>query len=439
MQSTSTLDRECFDAVLAVPWLKDSVAPTGVKWGTRVADVEMSRLPTFLLGQVMLIPSDESHCLTDEVRLVVYRWDRYDHLGWKEPFVVTLKFPDGSRYEIEVPPSFGLVDGHSVRIPVGPTTVVRERVQQVARNIPRIIFNLSAPVTKQISQDVRRLLKNVRRMTNLMQCTCLYLVLEDEACRKEVEASGIPNFVEAYNALRAPSFKADLVRYYLLYKYGGVYLDDKTLIRQSLDSPVFDSIFAGEGSSREGPCDLFICSHITPEIAFMGARKGSPIMLKALEAAIECVMRRDYTNHRLGITGNIMFHQMMQDGKASEDIEPSSLSFESIALRAKRGDYYGQKVVILPITLSDERIMYGDDILWQRQAIPSADWPKPTTYYANLWNQNLVYTDGNPPPRIARMSISAETKREIIAYSCTIFAILCFGFLIAQYPPIIWI
>ena len=126
------------------------------------------------------------------------------------------------------------------------------------------------------------------------------------------------------------------------------------------------------------------------EVAFMASCPGSPIMLKALESGISNIMQRIYTNHRLGITGNIMFEKILKtaDDRLNLIEDPASLTKEAIAINAKWREDSGQKIALLPIARSNERIIFGDDILWQRQAIPSSDWPRPATYYADLWNQN---------------------------------------------------
>lgn len=411
-------------AVLAVPWLRDSVLPTGRKWGERIVDCKISRLPQHLLSQVLLVPES-----SQEVLLVIYRWDRHEHLGWPDPFAVVLTFPDGSNYDVIVPPSVKLDDYHSLRVTMRPETEVRERIKQSGRVIPRIFFNLSAPLIKQTAPEIQRLLKNVRKTTQLIQCTSLYLVIEDEAGYKEVESSGIPNFLEAYCALRSGSYKADLLRYYLLYKYGGIYADSKSTIRYSFDSDFFDSIFIKQDTNT--PCDAFIGSlkrlKGLPEISFMGARRGSPLMLRALESSISNIMKRAYTHHRLGITGNIMFNKMIDYGPLSE---------ESQSLKWLPQD--GGLIAFVSIERSDERIVIDNDILWQRQSIPNADWPKSSTYYADLWSQDTVYVD-DPEPRPASLRISAQAKREIIAYTLTVIGLMIFAFIITRYPPIQWI
>ena len=434
--------------------MRNSVSATGQRWGRRIADVTMSQLPTNLLALTLLVPSVsldyESDPLLDEVMIVVYRCDRHSHLGWDQSFPVTLTFPGGRQFGVEIPPSHRLEDGHSFRVNVGQDTIVRERSRQTNRAIPRIVFNLSAPLIKQQLSMSRRLLESVREWNELMQCTSLYFVVEDDAARREVENSGIENFLEAYDTVRPGAFKADLMRYYLLYRYGGIYLDDKTFWRHSLDSVGFDSIFGGDGGTSSRPCDLFIGVSSYPEIAFIGARRGSPIILKALESSISNIMARLYPSHRLGVTGNIMFREML--AKSPRIIEPNinssiienspiRISTETAAqIGAVWKNYWNENVALLPIDSSDERIMIGRDVLWQRQTIPSCDWPRPATYYNTLWNERKIYTDGNPSPTAwNRLMMILHKSPEVFGAILTIAVLSLIGFIISRYPPIDWI
>lgn len=429
----SDSDKAAYESILSVPWLKSSICPTGSKWGRRIADVTLSRLPQNLLGQVMVIPSNpedpNSSPLQDEVVLVIFRWDRDHQKGWSKAFSAVLTFPDGSSYEVEVPSSLRLVDGHSFHIPVNPeTTLVREKKLQDNRVIPRIIFNLSAPLHKQGSQEARSLLENIRITSNLIHCTSLYLVMEDEACLKEVENSGVPNFIEAYNLLRSGSYKADLMRYYLLYKYGGVYLDNKSCLRYSIDSDTFDNLFSDTNSTEQ--CQMFIGYRTFYEIAFMGTRRGSPIMLRALECAISNIMKREYGSDTFSITGNTMLGKILNEN--TEKITQPSSSFKETWLK-----YFGEKIAVLPIGRGNENIFHLDSIVWNRQAIPYADWPKPSTYYHNVWLEGNVYMDIQESHTFRGQC--ALYYKKIIAYTSCFLVLFLVGFIISRYPPISWI
>ena len=76
------------------------------------------------------------------------------------------------------------------------------------------------------------------------------------------------------------AFVSDYVRYYALYKYGGIYMDtDVQLIKSPddfLDKPFFCSI---EGDIRKGKN--------IPEPAFMGAEKGHIVLKKAAPFTVQ--------------------------------------------------------------------------------------------------------------------------------------------------------
>ena len=380
-----------------------NVKPTGSKWGRRIADVGITGIPKNLVGMV-LITHDSQLCL------VFGRWDREEYLGWEQDFTVSLSFSDGRTRDLTIPSSSRLEDGHSFTVKLFDDEKVSPRVSQVGRSIPRILWNISTPaIEKRDSHEVRRLLRNIRFMTDFIQCTSLYIVLDEEACQREIDCSGIKDFAEAYHLLRPGSYKADLMRYFVLYRYGGVYVDDKSTIRQSLDSDAFDSILVDSESGT--PSDMFIgvmgWRGGVPEIAFMGARPGSPIMLKALETSIDNIMHRRYNDGRLGITGSTMLKPLMEAGVDSNFLsnlwtQPASIP-DGVGMR--RVTCWGENVALLRVESCYEKIFYGSELVWHRQSIPFHEWPKATTYYWNLWNQREVYTDGNPEaPLSAKIS-----------------------------------
>lgn len=441
----SAVDQVAHDAISSVPWLKTSIVPTGRHWGRRIADVVMSNVPKNLLGMAMLTTPEEEN--SQQVRLIFNRWDRTAYLGWKDAFQVLLTFPDGSQFDVEVPSSSRLIDGYSLLVTLPEDIVLQERPRQTGRVIPRVLFNVSQPLEYKESHEVRMLLRNIRLITDIVQCSSLYVVVEDDACRLEVEsATDIPNFLEAYNTLIPGSYKADLVRYYLLYKYGGIYVDDKSTIRHSLDSKAFDSILGGK--SGEGlSCDMFIGildwqGIPTPEIAFMGARPGCNVILKALEHAIDNIMHRRYNSNRLDITGNTMISRVIEEGRHDNsgsrrpliDMVPES----KVSVGIKWIRTHGANVALLCIDKTTERIFHGDELVWHRQSIPFNSWPKPKTYYWHLWDSRAVYRDGNPTVSAFEQFKLSLKQNELLPASIGILVgigVLCFiGYILKLNP-----
>lgn len=349
--------------------------PTGQKWGKRIADVRVTSVPRNMVAQCLLKENDD-------MLLVLYRWDVVEDEGWAKPFEVNIVVPDGTSTKVTVPPSSQLQDGHALSFPIRAT----ERRQQEGRVIPRTIFNLSPPIETR-PKCLRLSITNARVMNDLLQCTSDYYILGDEECRKEIESAEIPGIAEAYHALVPGSYKADLVRYYLLWKYGGIYLDDKSILRHSIDSAVFDSfMIAKDGKAT----DFFVSSMPTgvPEIAFMGARQGSPIMKKVIELVVDNVRNRLYSWHELAITGNFLLRKVFWGS-----------SFRFGYSEVKWRECLEETVANLKnANFSLDDVEVDGELLWHRSALSNEATPKSASYYRNLWYNRQVYVDGNPPP-----------------------------------------
>lgn len=245
----------------------------------RVADVEIiSPLPRHLVGTILLC-EDDSH----SVLIVLYRVnDRIMHTGWSKGFMLNLKFPDECIYEIEVPPSYRLPDGHSLIIHVSPTTVLRERNSSSSSRIPRVIFHVPEyPLVKSKSSFTRHAAQNARLITQLIQRDYSLIVVEDRHIwERIVRESNMPELIRAFDdnvvASRSNSL---IIGYYLLYKYGGIYWDGVSILRVSLDN------FTSRISSTGEP--LVIAAGGSKDLAFLGSEAGSPIILQLLRHEIQ--------------------------------------------------------------------------------------------------------------------------------------------------------
>lgn len=377
-------------------------------------DVKISRFPHFLLGNVF-----SENTTGNKVFLMIYRWDRYSHLGWDKYFDLTLEFPENDIYPIKVPPSYCLADGHTLEIPLreNATTIVRPKPQDQNRIIPRFLWNLSAPMHKQANEERRNILKNNRAINICMQTPSFqYFVLEDDACEQELAENSIvefPNLIEAFRSLRAGAFKADLVRYWLLYKYGGVYIDDKSVLRYSLDSDFFNNILSG---------DLSSCAYINscPEIAFLAAKPKSPLILKLLNSAVENVIRRDYSGGLFGITGNNVFSKTLGKIKRETWIVKDD-----------------EKIYLLKLSNGEHILTKEGDLVWQRLTVPLTDQVTSSTYYSKLFSERKVFVDGNPEaPRFNKYSSLIQRSIFIMGI---VFLLLLVMLGINYYPPIQWI
>lgn len=464
----SEFDQECFDRVLAVPGMRENVHPTGT-WGRRIVDVQITSVPPNIVVQPLFILSDESNPTSESVqnciRLVVYRWDCKEFSGWKT-FPLVLKFPDGSELPIVVPDSRNITDGHSLRINVPKTTTLTERKYQKNRNIPRIIFNLAAKLNSR-PPNTRRYLESRRKLIDVVQCTSLFIILGDAEMLKLVQDSNIPNFLTAYLSVIPGSFKADMVRYYLIYRFGGMYHDDKSFVRHCVDSPAFDSILQGEGA-EESRCDMLIGSEKKKhEITYLAARPGSPIMLLALEKSIENILKRVYGKDSLDITGCTMLTTILNESnlryiprlerssKASQDfdvkweicrgeiIAPLAIDDDTLCyiFAGCNPQKISQEIMAETLSLDPldakkelEKIAHGQeiDIHWSRTQLINQ--PFPPTYYDTMWHRREVYIDKNIPLSSSNSGVILSVVLFFIFGSL----ISLLGWLISQVKPYYW-
>lgn len=62
-----------------------------------------------------------------------------------------------------------------------------------------------------------------------------YYFFNDIDCREFIKKNYENEILESYDRLYPCAYKADLFRYLLIYKYGGIYIDNKYLVRKSFD------------------------------------------------------------------------------------------------------------------------------------------------------------------------------------------------------------
>lgn len=64
----------------------------------------------------------------------------------------------------------------------------------------------------------------------------IYRFFNDKECREFIKINFENRVLDTYDRLYPGAYKADLFRYLIIYKYGGIYIDNKYIIRNSLDT-----------------------------------------------------------------------------------------------------------------------------------------------------------------------------------------------------------
>ncbi len=242
----------------------------------------------------------------------------------------------------------------------------------------------------------------------------MYRIYSDEMVVPGGEFSDLARRTyEATKVLVPGAFKADLFRYYLLYTRGGVWLDDKSVLRLPIDDQFFAlDIYDG--------FMIFGSTVGVVEIAFMASYRKNPLILKFLTRALENIEGRKYGDGWLSITGPGI----------ARDI-----------LREKFGELYSSKK-ILHIEEDNKNIrmfhvglptLYrGTEIVWtQFPHRPSfVEHVTKENYYARLWIKGNIYVDDNSNKEFCTTDILCRYEFVVICILLIVFACIAAYFLI---------
>jgi hypothetical protein len=128
------------------------------------------------------------------------------------------------------------------------------------------------------------------------------------------------NVSVAFHAIKAGAFKADLLRYCLMYAIGGVYSDLTQDFHVSLDTVV-----DRQRDTLVLASDKFFdeCGYAfyAVQIAFMAARPGHALFARAIDRIVHHVQTRYYGCNPMDITGPTMFAQVLAASDVSYRME----------------------------------------------------------------------------------------------------------------------
>jgi len=189
----------------------------------------------------------------------------------------------------------------------------------------------------------------------------------DEDCIKFIQENYEPNVANAFRCLKPGAFKSDLWRYCILYKKGGVYIDNK----MELHLPLFDilkkypKIFIGN-IPDEPPNPKYQVWN-----GLMSSPPGNPVFKACIDEIVENCKNRDYKANYLDITGPCLLWRMIQ--KLESPTFLSSLPFYWMKGR------YG-------LLFNDKELLTQYDKYRSDQTNTQK-----TPHYTELWNKKDVF------------------------------------------------
>jgi len=123
-----------------------------------------------------------------------------------------------------------------------------------------------------------------------------YHIFDDDDCRNFIKDNYDDKILNAFNSLKPGAYKADLWRYCVLYKNGGIYLDIKyEAVNQFKLINLTEKEHWVLDMDRNGIYN-----------ALMVCQANNPILLKAINKVVENVQTKFYGNSPLQPTGPLM-------------------------------------------------------------------------------------------------------------------------------------
>lgn len=130
-----------------------------------------------------------------------------------------------------------------------------------------------------------------------------YFLFDDNDCRQFIEKNFSTEILNTYDRLIPGAYKADLWRYCILYKYGGIYLDIKYI-------PVNGFKLINLLEEEHWPLDI---NKKNIYNALLVSKPGNEILLKAINQIVENVNTRYYGPSFLSPTGPELLGQFFTE------------------------------------------------------------------------------------------------------------------------------
>lgn len=189
-----------------------------------------------------------------------------------------------------------------------------------------------------------------------------YFLFDDTDCREFIKNNFDSKVLNAYDSLIPGAYKADLWRYCILYKNGGIYLDIKY--------EPFNNIKFIHFTEKEHL--VYDINNVDIYNAFMVCLPGNELLIKAINKIVENVEKKFYGNTSLEPTGPGLLSKIVTDNY-----------IKNIDMKHKviNNDYNKRIIIYKGITILKSYNGY----------IQESSRYKKIEYYAKLWTDRNIY------------------------------------------------
>jgi len=230
--------------------------------------------------------------------------------------------------------------------------------------IPKIIYKTGIDDYRNIHEDVYNVFSETIKLNPGFKIN----YYSDKDSRDFIKNNFESEILLTYDKLIPGAYKADLFRYCILYKNGGIYSD----LTQRFTIP-FNKLIDLEKDN------LYLVKDIEHykingdgyskgiQISFMASRPGNEIFLKAIKQIVKNVNDKFYGDNPLHPTGPTLFYNILQDYKGEYKMELKETGKNKIV------NSKGETVIISKINNHQSVILRNRD------------------HYTTLWRNRRIY------------------------------------------------
>ncbi len=278
--------------------------------------------------------------------------------------------------------SFLLTTPHPVKTKKSPIIRIENNLFQTVKN----------------KNNLPRLIKSLTEFNKKKQNFFNYYLLDDEDIEqlytndsKQTDDERLATFAKRAHAcnrnLRPGAYKSDLLRYYIIYTRGGVWLDDKSTLRLPLEDPFFGlDIYDGFIT-----CYKFN-DYRTVETSFMAGSKYNRLHELLLTKCLENLENRFYGEETMEITGPTMASKVLEPYLSQTGATAGVFTCGGGEETAK--NYLKLKTVNVVGHLRGK----NDELIWKHKDINYDELIRccfSREYYMRFWADGKVYCDDN--------------------------------------------
>jgi len=260
--------------------------------------------------------------------------------------------------------------------------------------IPKIIYKTGPFKEENIPESIKKIFNNT--LQNQPEYKIEYY--DDDRCREFLNENFPPEILESYDNIIPGAYKADLFRYCLLYKKGGIYTDLPlnfgVPISSLIDHEKNDLVLVNDMAHPTIP-DPGI------QISFMAAIPNHPVYKKAIEMAVETIKNKEYGIDELDVMGPKFFKRVVDITNTKYRVD--LIQHNNFFLKSIKNNKLSVQTRISPLS-EDIHIVYKHKAEEHNIKLPkyfaynSIPNPIPSTleelehyHYSTLWKIKKIY------------------------------------------------